>query len=301
MIPFARMLEYGNVAQPRPMIKGIGTADLQTSAIPFTFGIRSVIIGDLMYYLIGYSNYSYKSTGKFYSYNMVTGQVTELSSLPVILTLPFISELNGDIYIGSGRINNATSGASNTTVYKYTTSSDTWSSVGTSVNASYTAGTTIGNKIYTARPNFVDIFDSTVGTTTSISCPFGSAGVDAYSSYSYITSNGVDTLFVCGLINPTTKPVNYLYSYNINTSTWTNLNLPSTVGRVGPLVYNESDGFMYMHGGGSMYAYNNGFGYEISRTAPRPSKSNYTSFVYYNSSLYMFSAGEATYTGVKYT
>ncbi len=299
MLPFP-IISNTNIPL-RPILNGLGTADLQTSVIPFTYGLRSVIIGDLMYYIPGYNNSSYTSAGGFYTYNMVTGIISTLSSPPDVLTLPFISVLGGDIYIGSGRITTATTGTLNTTVYKYVISTDTWSAVGTSINIGYTAGTTIGTKIYTARPNFVDIYDSTLGSTTSISCPFNSAGVSAYTSYSYITSNAVDTLYVCGTINPTTRPVNYLYSYNINTGVWTNLNLPTEVGRVGALVYNPDDGFMYMYGANSIYAYNSGYGVIIPRTGVNPSRRDYTSFVYYNSSLYMFSVNETTYKGVRYT
>lgn len=285
----------------RPLIQGLGTADTQTNLMPYTFGLRSVIIGDLMYYIPGYNTTNYNSAGGFYSYNMVTGVISTLSSPPVVLTLPFISVHNGDIYIGAGRIKNSSSGEWNTTVYKYAVSTDTWSSVGTSLSTVYTAGTTVGTKIYTARPNFVDIYDSTLGSTTSISCPFNSAGGSASTTYSHITSNGVDTLFVCGTIDPTTYPVNYLYSYNIDTGVWTNLNLPPAVGRVGPLVYNPDDGFMYMFGSSTIYAYNSGYGFIIRRTGVEPSRRSYTSFVYYNSALYMFSVDNTTYKGVRYT
>lgn len=298
MLPFS-IISNTNIPL-RPMIRGIGTPDLQTSVIPFSFGMRSVIIGDLMYYLIGYNNTSYNSTGGFYSYNMVSGEVITLSSPPVVLTLPFISVVDGDIYIGSGRITNANTGTLNTTVYKYTISTDTWVSAGTSVNTPYTAGTTIGTKIYTARPNFVDVFDCTTGSTTSISCPFGSAGVNGYTSYSYITSNGTDTLFVCGTINPTTRPVSYLFSYNINTATWANLSLPSTITRVGPLTYNPVDGFMYMLSN-RIYAYNNGTKSEILRTGWTSGNGNFVSFMYYDSGLYIFSANVSDYKGIKYT
>lgn len=300
MLPFSII---SNTDIPlRPKINGNGVSVPESSVIGFTYGIRSVMIGDIMYYLPGYNNSSYNGSGGFYSYNMNTGQRIQLSSLPQVIVLPWISVHNGDIYIGAGRITNATSGAWNTTVYKYTVSTDTWSAVGSNLNNAYTSGTTVGDKIYSARPNAIDVYDISTGTTSSFSCPFGSAGVSAYTAYSYITSNGTDTLYVNSTINPTTKPVSYFYSYNLNTSSWTNLGFPESQSRPGPMVYSNEDGFVYVRSiEGNFVAYNSGYTYVIPVSSPPASRRDFTTLMQHSTGLYLVSVNDSTFVMIKFT
>lgn len=299
MLPFSII---SNTDIPiRPMITGTGSAVLESVAIPFFYGTRAVVVGNLMYYQPGYSRSSFNGAADFYSYNMDTGENIKLANTLVVLTLPWIAAVGGSIYMGSGRINNATSGAYNKTVYRYDISTNTWSSVGTSLGYSYTNATSIGTNIYASRPNFIDVYDTLTSSTTSFSCPFGSDGVSAYSSYCFIGSNGVDTIYVNGTTSATTKPSGNFYSYNINTSLWTNLGVPTDYSKVGPIVYNSGDNFVYEFGPtNSLYAVQGENSYVIPSTRPSVGTRDWTCGIYYNSALYLLSASGGTYNMIKF-
>lgn len=289
----------------RPTIQGTGVLYDSSSSIAYGVGSRGVLRGNTIYFFPGHHYSSYAVLSGFFAFNIDTGVLTTLTSPPVLLGLSWYSMVGDYIYTGGGRVTNSSTGAWNNTIYRYSIIDNIWETVTTyALNAPYSNGTTIGSKIYSSRGNgnYIDIFDTSTNTMSSISRPFNSAGISATSQYTYITSNETDTLYVVSTINPTTTPVGYCYSYNINNSTWTNITKPE-MRRTAQPVYNKDDGFVYYFSipiENTLIAFKNTNYVVRTLSSPSASRISYHCGVYYKNAIYMLSI-DSTAKMIKFT
>lgn len=302
MLPFPIISQ--RTVQDSPRISGVGSGYAASSSLTYLSGANGVVYNDRLYMFEGWSQSSGGVAARFIYYDLLSGAINVMASPPTVIGGKWMGLVGDYIYIGGGRITNVSSGSYNNTVYRYSITNDAWETLGTtSVNSLYLNGAVIGNNIYSNRgtASFIDVYNTSTGTSSTITRPFTSAGISASVQYNFISSNGTDTIYASGVVNPTTTPTPYWYSYNINTMVWTNLFSTYNIAnpqRITGLVYNPVDGYSYaiayLTSAKVLYAVKNTSAYTINITGSLP-VSNFGTTKYYNNSLLYLSANSTSY------
>lgn len=139
MIPFARMLEYGNVVTQ--VIRGIFSTEVTTGVKPPNRTMtRCTSDGTYIYCIAGNSSGGSTAQSNTVSrYNPTTKEWAVLSVLPVNLLYQGVQYLDGKIYVCGGTSNTST--VVDNSLYVYDIQTDTWSTV-------ITTGVNMRNKRY---------------------------------------------------------------------------------------------------------------------------------------------------------
>lgn len=225
MLPFS-IISNTNVPD-RPIIKGTSTLIPESASwgTPF-YGTNSVIVGNTMYMFMGWGASGGVSAG-FYSVNLTNYSRITLSTPSVNIGGQWMGIVGDYIYMGGGRVTNTSSGSYNNNIYRYSITNDTWELVAASnitANGLYVGGHVLNGEIYSIRgsTNFLDIYNPSTGVARTVALPFAGSG-NSYTSVYRTISGDSTSVYVTGVLNPTTTPVPYLYQYTPSTNTWTSL------------------------------------------------------------------------------
>ena len=139
MIPFARMIKYGNVAKLE--IRGIFSTEVTTGVFPPNRTLTRCTSDGTYIYCIGgnSSGGSVTQSNTVSRYNPLTREWAVLSVLPVYMLYQGVQYLDGKIYVCGGT--STTSTVVDNSLYVYDIETDVWSTV-------ITTGVNMRNKRY---------------------------------------------------------------------------------------------------------------------------------------------------------
>ncbi|WEM33569.1 hypothetical protein EJP02_508 [Escherichia phage EJP2] len=235
MLPFVRMLEYGNVAEVFATNRGIRSA-FTTSPVPpakNNFGYTYDAKSNTAYIFGGIQN-AVMGDNQLWSFNLSTRTWLQLANAPVSTFGSALCFYEGKIYLFGGTGN----GANN--FYVYNISTNTWilntNSIGKPNQLAYSKMITAGDKIYLwGSPTNNSLYSYTPSTNTWASLGTsdgtnnnGGGDMCTDGTYIYITGQGVSTA----------------QKYHIQSAVWSNI---AGVGGSNPskIIYNTYDKQIY--------------------------------------------------------